>query len=116
MNVTLTLTDDQLAALAERVAEMLSAKTAPAQAGGLVDAATIAAALGVSREWVYDHADQLAGVKVGTGDRPRRRFSLADALAAFEPAGEPTRATPRRRQPSNGNGRHLLHVYGAPER
>jgi hypothetical protein len=115
VNVTLTLTAEQVEQIAGRVAELLSA-TKPAQAGGLVDATTVAAALGVSRDWVYDHASQLGGVKVGDGDRPRWRFNLADALAAFEPAGEPTRATPRRRRPSNGNGRHLLPVHGEAER
>lgn len=116
MNVTLTLTDDQLDVLADLVAERLSANAAPSPSGGLVDAQTVAAALGVSRDWVYDHADQLGGVKVGDGDRPRWRFDLERARNAWQPAGEPERAKPRRRQTSNGNGRHLLPVHGEVER
>ena len=116
MNLVLTLTDDQLDVLAERVAGLLRANAAPAQSGGLVDASTIAAALGVSRDWVYDHAAELGGIRAGNGDRPRWRFDLEQARNAWQPAGEPERAKPRRRQPPNGNGRHLLPVHGEAER
>ena len=111
MNVTLTLSAEQVEQIAECVAELLSANAAPAQTGGLVDAQTVAAALGVSRDWVYDHADQLGGVKVGDGQRPRWRFDLEQARTAWQPAGEPERIRPRRRQTStNGHGRRLLPV------
>ena len=111
MNVTLTLTAEQVDQIAERVAELLSANAAPAQTAGLVDAATVAAALGCSRDWVYSRAAELGGVKIGDGDRPRWRFDLEQARTAWQPAGEPERIRPRRRQTStNGHGRRLLPV------
>ena len=112
LTVTFTLSSDQLPVLADIVAERLHAT--PARR--LVDAATVAAALGVSRDWVYDHAAELGGIRAGNGDRPRWRFDLEQARNAWQPAGEPEPAKPRRRQPSNGNGRHLLPVHGEAER
>ena len=51
-SITLTLSADQLAELAQAVAEVLRAEQAPAAPLQLVDAATVAEALGVSRESV----------------------------------------------------------------
>ena|SRR5208283_5705800 len=109
MSVTLTLTDDQLDALADAVAERLAERSPPASQSGLVDAQTIAAALGISRETVYDHADELGGVRIGDGERPRWRFNLQTAIDAWKPS-DPIRATPRRRQSANGH-RPLLPVH-----
>jgi hypothetical protein len=44
----------------------------------LVDAAAIAAYLGVDRGWVYEHADDLGARRLGSGPRPRLRFDLAE--------------------------------------
>lgn len=107
--VEVVLSDAQLDALAERVAAILRADTP--STGGLVDAATLAAELGVSRDTVYAHAERLGGRRIGDGDRPRLRFDLADALAAWQPPATPTRA-PRRRRSANGNGRDLLPIAG----
>ena len=43
-------------------------------------------------------------------------LSELEARNAWQPAGEPERAKPRRRQSSNGNGRHPLPVHGEAER
>jgi hypothetical protein len=54
----------------------VEASLAQPQPSGLVDAGTVAAVLGVSRAWVYDHADELGGVRLGDGAKPRLRFDL----------------------------------------
>jgi hypothetical protein len=49
----------------------------------LVDAATVAHALGVTRGCVYDHAAELGGERIGNGPRGRLRFDLDQALATW---------------------------------
>jgi hypothetical protein len=52
--------------------------------GQLVDAASVARMLGVSRDWVYEHATDLGAIRLGTGRRPRLRFDprvVAESLA-----------------------------------
>jgi hypothetical protein len=102
--LTIELSDAQLAELAELVAQRLSANASPVHAG-LVDAQTVADALGVSRDTVYEHAAEMGGRRIGDGQRPRWRFNLPDALAAWQPSTTepPTRAAPRRRRSSNGH-------------
>ena len=96
ITLAVELTGDQLDALAELVAEKLRATPAPERR--LVDAQTVAAALGISRDTVYEHAAELGGVKVGDGSRPRWRFDLDRALSTWRTPSEPARATPRRRR------------------
>ncbi len=45
----------------------------------LVDAATIAAKLGVTRRWVYDHQIELGAVRLTDGAKPRLRFPLRES-------------------------------------
>lgn len=52
---------------------------------GLVDAATLAQALGVDRRWVYAHAKQLGGIRLG-GPQGRLRFDLARLGEKLDPA------------------------------
>lgn len=68
--------------IAQRVAELLAAESSAPRPVRLVDAATVARALGVERDWVYAHADQLGAVRLG-GPRGRLRFDLRtiEALA-----------------------------------
>jgi hypothetical protein len=42
----------------------------------LVDAATVARTLSVSRDFVYAHADELGARRLGRGWKPRLRFDL----------------------------------------
>jgi hypothetical protein len=67
-------------AIAARLAELLRAEPT---CGVLVDAATLASKLGVSRDCVYAHADELGGERIGNGPRGRLRFDLGQALAAW---------------------------------
>jgi hypothetical protein len=89
----------------------------------LVDAATLARDLGVSRPFVYAHKAELGGVALGTGPRPRWGFDLAEArrrLAARSAseralsANIPVAATtlPLRRRVRKGDGAHLLPIRG----
>jgi hypothetical protein len=90
------LDDDQLDALATLIAAKLEA---PPTSPGLVDARQLAEHLAVDRSFIYSHADQLAGKRLG-GKRGRLRFDLAEATAAFATAShpEPPKSTPRRRR------------------
>jgi len=73
------LAPESVDAVARRVVELLAEQSAPLPAGGLVDAATVARALGVSRATVYEHAAALGARQLGTGARPRLRFDLQEA-------------------------------------
>lgn len=44
------------------------------KANAWLDAAELAKQLGVSRECVYEHADELGARRIGNGPRPRLRF------------------------------------------
>jgi len=65
------------------VAAMLSEATATPPTPQTVDAATLATHLGVTRGFVYEHAQQLGGVRLGNGPRGRLRFDLRHALEAW---------------------------------
>jgi hypothetical protein len=67
---TVRLTEEQIDRIAERVAERLREPTR----SQLVDAATLAGQLGVSRDFVYAHARALGGKRLGRGPRERLRF------------------------------------------
>jgi hypothetical protein len=82
--VTWRLHPDDVEAIARRVAELLTTGVCtPAPAAGLVDARTLAAALGVARSWVYEHSAELGAVRLGEGKRARLRFDLEAASAAM---------------------------------
>lgn len=81
-------------AIAKRVAQLLSGELEPAR---LVDAATVADRLGVDRDWVYSHADDLGAIRLG-GPNGRLRFDMAVVRERL--AGEaPPRWRRSRRQP-----------------
>ena len=67
-------------AIAERVADLLCSEL---PRGRMVDAATLAGALGVDRSYVYAHADELGAVRLGGGSKPRLRFDLEAAREAM---------------------------------
>jgi hypothetical protein len=72
-------------ALVVEIRELRAAVEAltPGRSGRLVDAVTLAGALGVSRAWVYEHRDELGAVRLGGGSRPRLRFDLEVARERF---------------------------------
>ena len=67
-------------AIAVRVVELLEAHRALAEPGRMGDAQALASVLGVSRDYVYEHAEELGAVRLGDGPRGRLRFRLDQAL------------------------------------
>lgn len=49
----------------------------------LMDAEQLAKHLGLTRAWVYEHAQQLGAIPVGNGPRPRLRFDAQTAMKAL---------------------------------
>lgn len=85
-------------AIAQRTAELLRSQP---QADSLIDADELARRFAVSREWVYEHANELGAIRLGDGERPRLRFDPASVAERFAirqtPIAQPSRRTPRRR-------------------
>jgi predicted DNA-binding transcriptional regulator AlpA len=82
---------EEIDALAEAVSNRVVARiraepAAPPSEPGLVDAAALAARLGVSRSWVYEHASELRAVRLGSGKRARLRFDMGEAVKAHASA------------------------------
>jgi hypothetical protein len=82
--------------LAMQVAELLANRPTPLHPARLADAATVACRLGVDRDWVYAHARELGGVRLG-GERGRLRFDLTrvEQQLACPERPRPTRRKPR---------------------
>lgn len=68
----LSVGEQAVEAIARRVVELLQEAE---QAGPvkLTDAATLASELGVERDWIYEHAEELGAIRLG-GPRGRLRF------------------------------------------
>jgi hypothetical protein len=60
-------------AIAQRVAAILRSESLPTREQ-LITAADVAARFGVSRTWVYDNAQRLGAIRLGTGSKARLRF------------------------------------------
>jgi predicted DNA-binding transcriptional regulator AlpA len=74
-----------------------------------LDAQEVAQRLGVSREWVYEHADELGARRIGSGRRPRLRFpalSLDRPANGFGVVGEHSEPSRLQRRPGG-----LIPVY-----
>jgi len=105
------LTPDAIEQIAHRVAELLRhdpSGDAPGTTGmsaQLLDASQLARRLGLTRAWVYEHANELGAITLGDGPRPRLRFDpdiAAEALQARrrpKPARLPASDTPRPGRP-----------------
>ena len=94
------MTDREL----ERLADLIAVRLAPmltSGGSGLVDAATLAGLLGVSRRTVYARAEELGAVRIGTGPRARMRF---DADRAREALGRAPHAPPPPRRARQAKG------------
>lgn|GEM_PF-2670905 len=111
--------------LAARIAELLEPRliealearvSARADTGQLVDAGTVAQALGLSRATIYEHADALGAIRVGGGDRPRLRFDLKRARSAWTARAEDAevRTPPQRRPRHPRSTADLLPIQSSP--
>jgi predicted DNA-binding transcriptional regulator AlpA len=91
-------------AIVERVVEAIRAEGIIPQGRAStpwLDAKEVADLLGVDRDWVYEHADELGASRIGSGPRPRLRFPpdilerLDGHRASSEPANEPAQRRPK---------------------
>jgi hypothetical protein len=111
--MTAHLDVDELDALAERLADPVARRVvemikdervlAAPTAATWLNAAEVAQLLHVTREWVYQHADELGAVRLGGGRRPRLRFRR-EGLAAVnaEPTGRVEKRPKHRETRSHG--------------
>lgn len=106
MSAVLVDLEELVERVAVRVVEML-VERGHAPASRLVDAEELACLLGVSRSTIYDRASELGAVQLGDGGRPRLRFDVEQARAAWtrrvssersQPAEVPASAPVRRRR------------------
>ena len=94
------LDPESIEALAHRLAELL-APPDPARARvQLLTAEEVARWWGISRRWVYDHAEELGARRLGGGRRPRLRF---DPDEVAERLGDPGGGDERRSEPMRGD-------------
>ena len=90
------LTQEDVDAIAQATAERLARLIAsPGSTFAFVDARKLAAELGVSVDYVYAHARELGGVRLGSGPKARIRFDLDRARQMLERLSE---RGPRRRR------------------
>jgi hypothetical protein len=82
----LRLDPESIEALALRLAELLAPREPKRSRAQLITAEEVAQWWGVSRRWIYDHADELGAHRLGGGRRPRLRF---DPDEVAERLGEP---------------------------
>jgi len=75
-------TIEQIALRVARLLEEREPQHAPIE--GLVDAGELARLLGVTRAWVYQHAQELGAVRIGSGPRARLRFDVEGAREALD--------------------------------
>lgn len=86
----MTLDLEDVEAIAQRVAELLR----PRVAIGLVGVHAVVARFGVSRSYVYEHAEELGAIRLGEGPKARLRFDLEQVAQALRGAGGSVEARP----------------------
>lgn len=85
----LRIAPESIEAVAQRVAELVAAAE-PAPRPERITAEEVSRWWGVSRRWVYDHAEELGARRMGSGRRPRLRFDpdeVAERLGPPENCG-----------------------------
>ena len=93
--------------IVRRVVEAIRAEGIISQANATtswLDAKEVAERLGVERDWVYQHADELGASRLGTGPRPRLRFppEILDPEHHTRPPVEGAGEQPKRHAKSSG--------------
>ena len=91
-------------ALVERVIEALGYGGIAFQAPAWLDANEVAQRLKVDRGWVYEHADELGVSRLGSGPRPRLRFSpdVLDSKSDAQARPQATRQPAKRERKPTG--------------
>ncbi|HEX5983260.1 MAG TPA: hypothetical protein VFY69_03550 [Solirubrobacterales bacterium] len=80
----LRIAPESIEAIAQRIAELAAAEPPPLPER--ITAEEVSRWWGVSRRWVYDHAEELGARRMGSGRRPRLRF---DPDEVAERLGQP---------------------------
>jgi len=93
--------------IVERVVEAIRAERIIPQAytaTAWIDAQEVAQRLRMSREWVYEHAEELGASRIGSGPRPRLRFppQLLDSQTGRQPSPEAASQPAKRRSKPDG--------------
>lgn len=113
--VAMRLDPADIEQIARRVVDLMAATPSQeAPAGQFVDAAQLAKLLGVTRDWVYTHANVLGAIRLG-GPQGRLRFDLQrvrEAWPAPDARGAQT-ATRRPRRRRSQPRRAALIPYGS---
>lgn len=107
------IVDRVSAAIVTRLVEMLSDESRGALAGQpmpWLDAQEVARRLGVSRDWVYEHAEELGGTRVGAGVRPRLRFPPDAVESRRTSPSSPAATREARKQRPERRGLIPIHV------
>lgn len=107
--------EDQVERLADLVAERIVERLrglSPERE--LIDAAEVARRFSVSREYVYDHADDLGGIRMGKGPRSRWRFDTLTVKERLTHHAAPVRESSRMKHQAvrRGPKTDLLPVKG----
>lgn len=76
MTAPVQLAPETIEAIAQQVAERLAPLVREPETVQFIDAEAVAHRFGVSRDWVYAHAEELGAVPLGDGSRPRWRFDV----------------------------------------
>jgi hypothetical protein len=82
--------------IADSVVQRVSELLRPRLWFGLVDVADVARRLGVHESWVYAHADELGGIRLGESEKAPLRFDLERVARAIGVAEVARSETPGR--------------------
>jgi len=105
--------DETIETIARRVVQLLRAEPDDSAAPRLVSASVIAERFEVSRQWVYENANRLGAVRLGTGARPRLRFDPVLAASLLEDrAGAKSGPARGERQPLTSDRLDLIPLRG----
>jgi hypothetical protein len=114
-----SLEREDVEAVAKRVVQLLEARPSSGSSHGLVDAATMARLLGVSRATIYARAEELGAIRVGKGKRARLRFDpshLTGGSQSEAPSTEPRTRRRRSRKSPQETTAGLLPIRGGRTR
>lgn len=81
----LRLAPESIEAVAQRVAELIAASSEPDTRPERITAEEVSRWWGISRRWVYDHAEELGARRMGSGRRPRLRFDPEEVAERLGP-------------------------------
>jgi hypothetical protein len=109
MTAPVQLDPESIEAIAQRVAELVGEP----ETVQFINAEEVAHRFGVSREWVYEHAEELGAVRVGRGSRPRLRFDVKEVTERFGSlAGSREPQRTKRSAVRRGRNLELLPIKG----